>query len=138
MRHGAKRKPNHLLSLIVVIAVLGLGVAACGSMHEPHVSTPSAGVGNKPALCMFVSDIDSAANTATSPSQDLAVLRSFQPRFAQALNDAPSEVRSEVKTLVDASRSAIDTGNPSVASTDAVVNAGYQLDVYCGIRKSGS
>jgi hypothetical protein len=94
------------------------------------------GDGDRDVLCAFVGDIDDAASAADTPGEELNVLRRFQPRFEEAIAAAPKAMLDYVRTMTAASQQAIEEGKPSAASSDAVVDAGYQLDNYCGIGTS--
>jgi len=139
----------------LLIGFVVLVVAACGNAIQrsqpPISSVPSSptngengpGVsastaagpesgGNKAALCGFISDIDKAATAADSPAERLDVLKTFQPRFHQAIADAPDSVKGYMRTMVDAFESTIQGKALSPALMDSSGEAGYQLDSYCG------
>lgn len=138
MRAKLRMRPRNLITytFIAFLVVAATFFAACtgGSSSHGKTSSPS---GNKAALCKFESDIDTAGKSVTTPEQSLAVLKSFEPRFNEALADASPSIRPEVQTLVDAARQAIRANDVNVASPESVQNqigtASVQLDSYCGI-----
>lgn len=92
------------------------------------------GDGNREAFCRFVSDIDNAGNmAATSQNQYMARLKSFQPRFAQALIDAPKKMKPYAQTMINVSESLIRSNDAGGVSEDTITEATSQLDLYCGI-----
>lgn len=126
-----------LFAAVAITAALLL--AACTVSHDrnaapPSVANPASVGGDKAALCKFVSDLDVAGKSANTPAEALAVLKSFDGRYDQALADAPSDIRPAVKQLVDASRKAVQANDISVVSSDDLSQPAFQLDTYCGLR----
>jgi hypothetical protein len=120
-----------------VVGLLGLAVlvAACASSHSTNTGTFSASQGNKTALCKFDADINAAGKSANSRKQLLHLLKSFEPRFDQAVADAPPDIKPDVQTLIGGLRQMIQANSTSVgfASADKFDQAGNDLNAYCGI-----
>lgn len=93
-------------------------------------------VGNKTALCHFVSRLDSAVNTANTSDEALAAVSPFVAQFDTAVNEAPSDIRPSVEDVVAALRQAVEAGtfDTADASASATGSSAYKLDAYCGIK----
>ena len=123
--------------IMPIALIVGLVVALAGcAVHKGNRTAD----GDKAVVCRLDTDIDAAGKSAQTPTQTLAVLRSFQPRFAQALAHAPASIKPALQTMVDASRQAVRANSISAVSSslDAIGNAGDQLDTYCGITSSSA
>lgn len=99
-------------------------------------TSPTRDPGDEP-FCAFVGAIDNAGRAA-GPSQEerTAVLRTFRPRFAQAIADAPPELKPYVRTMVDASESAIRSGTSGSVNPDDLDEAARRVDSYCGVSSA--
>jgi hypothetical protein len=137
-RLRGKFSPSARLALAIGLLALVVLVAACARSHSTNTNptTPDASQGNKAALCKFDEDINEAGKSANSQKQYLQLLKSFEPRFDQAIADAPPTIRPDVETLISGLRRMIQTNSISVDSATAhrVDQAGNNLDAYCSIN----
>jgi hypothetical protein len=90
-------------------------------------------VGDRMAFCNFIVEIDAAADATTSEDQALESLKSFEARFDAILALAPTEVRADFQTMINASREAIAEGTVRAVEDPNVSTAGYRLDRYCSV-----
>jgi hypothetical protein len=124
------------------LALLGVVLIACTNTgrqpsptSSPSVQRPEAAAVNKSELCKVDAAMNAAANTASTPADALAVIRSFEPKFENALPDAPSAIKPDAQALIDGLRTAMQQNDPN-AAPDAALQAGYRLNSYCGIKTS--
>jgi hypothetical protein len=129
-------RPRRAFSLLLAGAVLLL--VGCTTAHKS--AQDSAGSlpsdGDRTALCKFDTDIAAAGSAAQTPEQRSAVLVAFEPQFDQVVAEAPSAIKSDVRTLVDASRATMHGGGAASTDADLVAEAGHNLDRYCGTEGS--
>lgn len=120
--------------LLVVLAALGLIVAACTASQKQDPA-PSNENGNKAALCKFDTDFHEASKAIKSEADSLAVIKSFEPRYDQALADAPDAIKSDVETLINGLRAIARSNDLRAIDANAqlVSDAGLRIDTYCGI-----
>jgi hypothetical protein len=140
----SKQRWFRLVGGAIAFAIFALGLVACNGERPSNSATSSSSslslaatpnsTASKAALCNFVSDIDSAAREASTAGQKLQVLRQFAPRFDSAIAAAPAPVKAQIITMVQASRTAIQTNNVAGIGSEDVSDAGYRLDNYCGIK----
>jgi len=140
MRDGLLRRKfvtkTRFMAPAIGLLALAVLVVACASGHLNNTGTPSASQGNKAALCKFDADINKAGKSASSRKQFLQLLKSFEPRFDQAIVNAPPDIRPDAETLISELRQVIQANSTSVDSVTAhkIDQAGNNLDVYCGIN----
>jgi len=86
-------------------------------------------------LCKFDANFNKAGTSASSPAQYLQLVKSFEPRFDQAIANAPQAIRPDVETLISGLRQMIQANSTSVGAATAhkIDQAGNNLDAYCGI-----
>ena len=99
----------------------------------------SGGSGGKAAFCKTNSEIDERLRGVKSLDEQIAALKELQPKFDSYVANAPADVKSDARTLVDAARKAVETNDATPLQTDAGVRqAGPKIDAFCGVANSAS
>jgi hypothetical protein len=156
MKRIAMKKQHIGISKVVLVSLLlvtfGPLLASCAHTadHTSKTSGPGAArpvqtpsdrtqaaqsTSNKVALCRFVSNLDSAVNTANTSNEALAAVKPFVAQFDTAVNESPPDIKPVVRNVVVALRQAVSAGTFDASTASAPTGASaYKLDAYCGIK----
>ncbi|HEV3226520.1 MAG TPA: hypothetical protein VGZ52_06790 [Acidimicrobiales bacterium] len=116
----------------VFAAALVLALAAA-------CSSSSSSNGNKTAFCNTNAAITAALSNITTADQFLTALKTQQGKFDQYVNDAPSQVKTDAQTQVNAAKKAIAANDATpLASDTSAQAAGQRVDTFCGVASSSS
>lgn len=125
-----------LASAAVVVGLVAVGGAACGSSGNKNAASTSA-QSKKTAFCAADVTLDKAGAAVTSSSGFLDVLKANTPAIAATQANAPSgKVGTEAKALASAANSAVASNNAN--ALQQVPNSySADVDTYCGVDGNG-
>ncbi|MDR3649087.1 MAG: hypothetical protein P4L20_08355 [Acidimicrobiales bacterium] len=116
---------------MVVLTLLALGVAACGSSNN----TAANAAARKKAFCGANDKIDKAGANVTSAAGFLAVLKANTTALDAMDNNAPAgKVGKDARALVSLARSAVKANNANILISSP---NGGDVDTYCGVDGNG-
>lgn len=132
--------------LLACAAVLTAGCASGTSAAPARSSTGAPAASGRPpsteptqaaalagtAVCQLLEKINTAAATATSPTQGLTVLREYSSQLTAAVRNAVPAARADLTVLSAATDKAVASGDVSGLAADPVVAAGANLLSLCG------
>lgn len=109
-----------------------------GKTANFHIQVGQAvGQANMTKFCADNAKIDAALATATTPDEFLDALQAQNKAMLDFQTTAPSPIVADAGTLVQASRQALATGDPTIFTTQKVEQAGVAVDTFCGQKVSG-
>jgi hypothetical protein len=118
---------------MVVLTLLAIGAAACGSSTNNTAASTAA---RKAGFCTANDKIDKASANVTSAAGFLAVLKANPAALDAMEKNAPAgSLGKEARKLVTQARSAVRSNNANVLNTSS--NNGGDVDTYCGVDGNG-
>jgi hypothetical protein len=126
-----------LVAFTVFVTASAIVLVGCTASQVSDDNSSDSKGGNRTALCKFNADINEAARQTETPEATITMLKRFESRFAQALEDAPSQIKPSVQTLSDAATIVIRTKDiASVESKlDDIGQATYEIDAFCEVQR---
>ncbi|MDQ1495825.1 MAG: hypothetical protein QOG69_2308 [Actinomycetota bacterium] len=122
---------NRFGALGAACVFLGMLAVACGGGSSSN--------GDKAAFCKTNAEISAGLSSATSADQLVSALKTVQNKFDGYVSSAPSDVKGDAQTLVDAAKKAISSNDASPFQTDTKLQAaGSKVDSFCGQSSSSS
>jgi hypothetical protein len=104
----------------------------------PAACSSSSSSGDKAAFCKTNAEISASVNAA-GPDQLVAAFKKVEGNFDAYLKSAPKEVKSDAQALVDAARTAIQSGDAIPFATDVTLQqASGKVDSFCGSPSASS
>jgi basic membrane lipoprotein Med (substrate-binding protein (PBP1-ABC) superfamily) len=116
---------RRLTSLAVLAATLGL-LAGCGSSSSGSKDAAA----SKTEFCAANAKLDKRTNSANSLGDLLKALKSNEGTIKDFGQAAPSAIKAQAETLVNASEQGIKSGS-TAGFNQKFINAGKAVDSYC-------
>jgi len=109
-----------------------------GTAHF-HVQVGQAiGAANKAKFCADTAAIDKATSVATTPSDLIPIFESNVKTLNDFQGTAPSAIVATAGTLVQAVRTAVNSGDADAFTTPAIMNDIVKVSTFCGLNIDGS
>ena len=122
------KRPVSVVVACLLAAIVGGACSSGGSSN-----------GDKTAFCKTNADISAKLSRAASEAQAIDAFKSVEGQLDTYVKNAPSEVKADAQTLVDAARKVIKDNNATQFQTDQKLSAaGEHVDTFCGQKSSTS
>ena len=104
-----------------------------------HIQVGQAiGAANKVEFCRDNAHLLQATYVAQTPADLIPIFKANEATIVDFQATAPSAIVAAAGTLVQAARTAVNTGNANGFTTSAVQNAASQVNAFCGQNPDGS
>jgi Domain of unknown function (DUF4333) len=109
-----------------------------GTAHF-HVQVGQAiGAANKTKFCADTATVDKATSMATVPSDLIPIFQANVKTLNDFQGTAPSAIVATAGTLVQAVRTAVNSGNAQAFTTPAIMNDIAKVSTFCGLNIDGT
>jgi hypothetical protein len=109
-----------------------------GTAHFRVQVGQAIGAANKAKFCADTAVLDKATSVAKTPSNLIAIFESNVKTLNDFQGTAPSAIVATAGTLVQAARTAVNTGSAQAFATPAIMKDILAVSTYCGLNIGGS
>lgn len=118
-------------------AITALALPGCSHPGQPRNTTTAPSAVPKTmatsTICTYLTKLEGEALGAKSPTAGLSVLKTALPQIKADLPAAPTALRADLETIIEAADDALAHKDLSYLATDDVAAAGTRLSAACGV-----